>query len=187
MKLLKLMIIASCLLLWLAIPFTSKASGSEYNVRQFGAKGNDSMDDLEAIQKALNMARETNEHITVIIPPGTYYLDEKTLHIYSNTTLKADGATIVHRNSDALMLVNWPEDKDADLVGGYNRSTNITIKGGVWDGNADSSTPTNLFFFVHASNINISDVTMKTAAAITLSNSQVLRTAPSPTAPSEIS
>ncbi len=154
-------LLAGCLLLLLSAPFTVKANAAEYDVRQYGAEGTDTQDDYKGIQEALNMALTTNDHITVVIPPGTYYLDSKDLHIYSNTTLKADGATIIRKaGNTSVLLKNWSEN-DTE-IGNYSCTENITIQGGTWDGNASASDdPSNLFYFFHASNITISNVTMK--------------------------
>ncbi len=157
-------LLAGCLLLWLAIPFTVRANDNEINVRDCGANGSDSMNDYSAIQAALNRARGSNGQATVVIPAGTYYLDNNSLRISSNTTLIADGATIIFRGGsrDIPMLVN---DEDSQVssasAGGYNHASNITVQGGTWDGNAKATAPANIFHFSHASNITITGATLK--------------------------
>ena len=115
-------LLAGCLLLWLAIPFTVRAN-DEFNVHDYGAIANDSMDDYNAIQSALNAARGSNGQATVIIPKGTYYLNNNSLRISSNTTLIADGATIIFNGGggNVPMLVNAEASMAASgSAGGYN-------------------------------------------------------------------
>src|SRR5438045_2527325 len=45
-----------------------------HNVRDFGAVGNGSADDLDAIMAALNWQTANNYRGTVYFPPGTYYV-----------------------------------------------------------------------------------------------------------------
>jgi hypothetical protein len=92
----------------------------------FGTKGDGQQDDAPAIQKALDSGAAV-----VTIPPGTYRIGS-TLWIGSNTTLKADSKAVMRLadgagvNSDVFLLANRnPGNANAD----------ITIEGGVWDGN----------------------------------------------------
>ena len=129
---------------------------------QFGANGSDQAIDGKAIQKALDMAKTANGPIEVYIPDGTYLVDGSlSLQIYSNTTLTlSSGATIRQTTQGATMLQNGSINATAN-PGNYDRSQNITIRGGTWDGNADGSKEANIIFIKHARNIHISNVTIK--------------------------
>ena len=96
------------------------------SVKDYGAVGNGVTDDTEAIQAALNSGADE-----IYIPFGAYSVS-KTLLIPSNTAITADPcARITLRprtrlRRDEFLLSN------SDPVGG---NVNISITGGVWDGN----------------------------------------------------
>ena len=101
-------------------------SNTVVSVRDFGAVGDGVNDDFAAIQAALDSgARE------VIIPFGTYPVS-KTLKVHSNTKVRADRcAKIILRAKCRLgrgdfLLSNASLDEG---------NVNITIEGGIWDGN----------------------------------------------------
>ncbi len=127
---------------------------------EFGANGEDEEDDYLAIQKALNYAKKTPQTVTVNVPAGDYYISS-TLQIYSNTHLILnDNATISCMGGTRLMLYN--ESQESIPAGGYGRSENIMIQGGIWDGKGQGGTAqSNLMLIVHARDITISNVTMK--------------------------
>lgn len=72
------------------------------------------------IQQALDQARDSTEETTVMIPPGMYRL-ESPLLVYSNTTIKATGATIANFNGGAALTVSP-----------YIDPTNISVIDGNW-------------------------------------------------------
>ncbi len=107
------------------------------NVKDFGARGTDDRSDFEAIQSALNEALNAGDTVTVYIPEGNYFLDN-TLRIYSNTHLLLDeNARLIRSDESKYMLSNGidPNGSDTD----YNRSHDITVTGGVWDGNVNDT------------------------------------------------
>ena len=127
----------------------------------FGADGTDMEDDWHTIQKALNMARNNCEEITVYIPEGDYYISN-TLTVYSNTTIILDdNARILRMNRKLAMLISEQNTQ----VGGYEQFKNITIQGGVWDGNIKdtSEISASLMRFYHGNNLNISNTTIANA------------------------
>ena len=128
---------------------------SEY----FGANGSDLLNDRNAIQKALDIGKTSSTTVTIHIPAGTYYLGDP-LVIYSDTNLILEqGAKLVLQDGVDMMLTN--ASMSGDLPGGYNRSKNISITGGTWDGNGTSgSYATNLIYIAHADNVQISNVNM---------------------------
>lgn len=99
------------------------------NIMNFGAVGDGISDDTSAFQTAINSAKEKG--IPLYIPVGVYVISEA-LKIPSDFTINAskcakivlDGKRKKHR--DDYLLTN------ADTENG---NVNITITGGIWDGN----------------------------------------------------
>ena len=117
--------------------------------------------DRKTIQAALDEGLNATESnpLTVILPAGTYLLDDHQLRIYSNTTLKLESGAVVRRtNYSQRMLGSGYTDS---TVGGYGQLKNVTITGGTWDGASDASSTGNLMTLWHGSNITISNTTMK--------------------------
>lgn len=114
-----------------------RSKNNEYNIVDYGANGRDNKSDSDAIRAILNLNKNKNINdksntIVVIIPAGTYYLD-RVLEIYSNTIIRADkNAKIIRRKANSKMLLG--RGRNNGLVGGYNCFKNITIEGGIWDG-----------------------------------------------------
>ena len=144
------------LVIGLGLAAAEAPDNNTFDVTQFGADGTDTEDDWQAIQAALNRAREADTAVTVTIPAGKYYISS-VLSIYSNTVLDCTGATIVRSNPSAMMIKNY--SKDGGSPGGYSRSKNITVKGGTWDGGTGAG-DSGLFYFSHAEGIHISGVKM---------------------------
>ena len=96
------------------------------NVRDCGAAGDGLRDDSPAIQAAMDAGAGK-----VYIPAGDYRI-VKSLRVPSNTTVEADSGARVFlcgdtpRRQDDFLLTN------ADPAGG---NQNITVTGGIWDGN----------------------------------------------------
>lgn len=151
-----------------------------YDVTKFGADGSDKNSDSEAIQKVLDKAWDgsvpSGTKLVVKIPSGTYYLDA-TLGIYSNTSLELEaGAVMVNDHLLQSMLVNSHRKPNnaSELCdpgyavhncshGGYSQGNNITISGGIWDGNVTdpSQMYTSLISLRHAEGITIKNTTLK--------------------------
>jgi polygalacturonase len=76
------------------VPQTFAHAGpGTFNVRDFGAKGNGSTLDDDAIDRAINRAASGTGGGVVLFPKGTY--QSRTIHLKSNITLQlASGATI---------------------------------------------------------------------------------------------
>jgi polygalacturonase len=132
---------------------------------EFGAVGSDSEADAVAIQKALDMAKNSSETVTVTIPSGNYYLD-RWLRIYSNTHLVLDQNATLYRTDailDKPMLKNVDANDSMYTIGGYDMSENITIEGGTWDGGDTENATDNadLIRINHAQNITIKNCTIK--------------------------
>lgn len=142
--------------------FHVKVYQTEFVVTDFGAKGNDKSSDGKVIDKVLSYAKKVDAPITVKVPAGTYYID-RTLDVYSDTNIILDKKAVIKRKSDKsdkTMLRSSVNSKK----GGYAQCSNVTVKGGVWDGNANGSHDSNLIYFGHAENITIKDTVIKNAS-----------------------
>jgi len=112
-------------------------SPKEFNVRQFGAKGDGINFDTAAIQSALDACADSGG--TVAFPPGTYLSKPLTLH--SKTTVKlAAGATLQASTNQSDFMKrpgDWLQARgNGDFIPfiGGRHLTNVTLTGGVIDG-----------------------------------------------------
>lgn len=135
------------------------AKAADYIVCQ--ADGRDEQDDTKLIQEALNEAK-VRGRAKVKIPAGTYYISD-TLIIYSNTTLSLDPqAKIVRTNDSKVMLKGFQNYR----IGGYRQLHDITIEGGIWDGNVqDTTVLSSLMYFCHAQRISLKNFKIKSCCA----------------------
>lgn len=142
---------------------STHASGLSVTVTDsaYGANGSDMEDDTKAIQKALDLRKNSKDTsiLTVKIPAGTYYISRQ-LHIYSNTTLSLDKDAVIVRSDDTKrMLIGGFTNS---TIGGYGQLENVTITGGTWDGNNQNSDhAVNLMYMWHGRNIHIYNTTIK--------------------------
>ncbi len=112
-------------------PAVDAAGVTTVNVINYGANGNDTLDDTIAIQRALNTALNSDVPVKVVVPKGVYFIGspdsdtKRALRIYSNTTLELEeGAVMVRsRQAPSTYIIS---------MAGYQ---NIAIKGGTFDGN----------------------------------------------------
>ncbi|MGW2459454.1 glycosyl hydrolase family 28 protein [Streptomyces sp. NPDC001761] len=82
-----------------AAPRTAARAATEYDVRDYGAKGDGSANDSPAIDKAITAANAAGGG-TVRFPAGTYK-SKNTLHMRSHVTLRLDkGATVQGSSAD---------------------------------------------------------------------------------------
>lgn len=110
------------LLLLLVITFSVSAQSQlEYvNVKDYGAKANDEIDDSQAIQKALNAARMNGS--VCLIPAGEYRLN-KELVVPEGVTLKGNGEATPHPLTPITTVLNIYAGK-----GDVNAAPAITLK-----------------------------------------------------------
>jgi hypothetical protein len=131
----------------------------------YGAVGDGITDDLAAIQAALDAAFTAGGGV-VLLPPGRTYCVSSFMVARSNTTVIAYGATIRSIHATTGCFRNFYGDSDLSGYAGYN---NITVLGGVWDGNAykaaDSTgvvtATTNIMTFIHSQNVWVHDAVFR--------------------------
>ncbi|MFD0990059.1 glycoside hydrolase family 28 protein [Mariniflexile jejuense] len=126
-----------CVFLLIFQNISSQINTPEYNVYNFGAKGDGVTNDQEAIQKTISACSKTGG--TVILKNGTFLTGQ--LKLVSNLVLKIDSsATILGIKSDEekdyphhLIETKYPnrmlQDCQRRLLYG-NNITNVTITGG---------------------------------------------------------
>ena len=96
------------------------------NVRDYGAAGDGTTDDRQAIQDALDVGGH------VYVPPGVYAVTSGVLRIQRRTRLTADpAATILRAGPTEGLLTN----AEPGGPGGYSGHGSILIEGGTWDVN----------------------------------------------------
>lgn len=96
------------------------------SVKDYGAYGDGMHDDYAAFQAALDLRTGT-----VTVPPGIYLISQ-TLKVHSNTCIVAD------RNAKIVMKSNARKERGDFLLCNsdtQNGNGNISISGGIWDGN----------------------------------------------------
>lgn len=103
------------------------------SVRDFGAAGDGVTDDYAAVQRALDAGADE-----VIFPAGQYLIGS-TLKVHSFTTILAQaGARIIHSKTSVKKRGDFLLSNSDPLRG----NSDITIRGGIWDGNFDPKTNT---------------------------------------------
>ena len=101
----------------------------------------------------LNMLCSGDQKKTIVIPPGSRVELTNMVYLGSNTTIIADGATIVMTSKDKGILSNKP-----DAVN-YHSLTNVKIQGGTWQ-ITDKKAACSVMAFNHGSNVVIDNVTI---------------------------
>ena len=99
------------------------------NAISYGAAGNDSMDDTNAIQAAIDKIGNTGG--TLIIPPGEYLIDpSKSLHLRDNMTIRMDGVTIKPMASSlsAYSIMSLDNIENVTIIGGELHGEKITTQ-----------------------------------------------------------
>ncbi|WIT25835.1 hypothetical protein [Bacillus phage SPO1L1] len=140
---------------------TASADQKEYNVKDYGAKGDGVTDDAPSIQKLLDLAL-TLGGIKIRIPSGTYAL-KSILYVYSNTEIEMSKDTVLLRAANTNSMFYNANPSSSTTATLYNGHGNITIKGGTFDANiANFSTVNNTFCGInHCKNLRFEGVTFK--------------------------
>ncbi|PRH79395.1 hypothetical protein C6N75_09945 [Streptomyces solincola] len=136
-----------------------------FDVRAFGAKGDNSTNDQAAIQAALDAAATaatTEGGALVVIPPGKYKISSGLL-VKSDVTIQAYGAYIFAGAGNFEMLRNYEGGES-----GYTGKSRITVLGGTWDGKGQSwaiDNSANIMAFINCKAITVRDVTIRNVAS----------------------
>lgn len=112
--------------------------------------------DPDSIHEALEAANEVGG--TVYVPAGVYEQEWPFVIREGVDLYLSNGATIKRTSVIDTMLINGDE---GDAYGGYEGESNITVQGGVWNGNASEFGPAHTvtpLAFGHAENITVRDV-----------------------------
>jgi polygalacturonase len=158
-----LLVVAGILLILLVAGFyfTREEPDSIIDVSEYGAIGDGIHNDTAAIQKALNVAKDGQGHTQVVVPKGTYKLT-KTLRMYQDTHLLLKEGVVFLRSHNDSMLVNGDP---GDMYDDYNGNGNITIEGGVWDGNVlEYPDAFNAIGIARAENVTIRNIEIRDVA-----------------------
>ena len=108
------------------------------------ASGSGAKSDYRAIRKELN-----NTGYVRLVPGQTYDLGKSVLHVKSNWTIDASGATIIGKN---CILLNIP------AATGYRAIENFHIIGGTWIFNGENGLRKSAIKISHGSNISFSNM-----------------------------
>ena len=142
-----------------------KISAKTSYAKTIEVKLTDGQDATSAIQNALNEAEKAGtkkKQALVKIPAGTYYLS-RTLVIGSNTCLQLDKNTVMKKSTSVKDPIAYMLRSKQGTKGRFADTSKITVSGGKWDAEYIAFNETSggsLFFFVHTSNLVISDVTL---------------------------
>lgn len=101
----------------------------------------------------LNTLCSGDQQKTIVIPAGSRVELTNVVYLGSNTTIIADGATIVMTSKDKGILSNKPEAVN------YRALTNVKIQGGTWE-ITDKKESCSVMAFSHGSNVTIDGVTI---------------------------
>ncbi len=96
---------------------------------------------------ALEQLCKGDKEKTIVIPSGTTVKISFATKLGNNTTIKANGATIVETDSQKGMMAN-----DVDALN-YNSLKNVKIIGGTWKNASSSGRKGTMFRFAHGQNI----------------------------------
>ena len=151
------------------VAFALPALATTVNVKELGASGNGTSDDLPYIQRALSRANDSDT-LTVVVPAGTYRVS-KPLSIYSNTTLQLeDNAAVVMDDGSMLGVLRAQHRKasggncpmDATCThGGYTQVRNIKVSGGTWYHRGASGGDAYVIQIQHGEDITLENLSCK--------------------------
>ncbi|GLY81828.1 glycosyl hydrolase family 28-related protein [Actinoallomurus iriomotensis] len=136
------------------------AGATGYAVTDYGALGDGVNDDAAAIQAVLDLVASTAPGGRVIVPPGTYLLEEE-LEIKSAVHLDVmPGATLKRGSSSMQYMIRNFDDTYAPTA--YGGRGGIRISGGVWDAAGDALTGSvTAIIFAHAKGVMVEGVTVR--------------------------
>lgn len=106
-------------------------------------------------RQALEYLLDNDNPKTLIIPEGSTVKVEAVIDIGDNTTILADGATII-QTKDGLGLIKHTVDQ-LD----YQSIRHVTVQGGTWINESNTKGCT-MFRFAHGTDLNFKDITIET-------------------------
>lgn len=118
------------------LPSASEGALRIFSVLDYGAVGDGVTDDLGAFEATLTAAYDAGGGV-VWIPGGRTYGISNYIHILTNTTVMAHGATI--KGIANRGLAKLYRESDTTFTG-YTGHSRIRIYGGIWDVNASDGT-----------------------------------------------
>ena len=124
------------------------------NVHDYGAKGDGTTDDTDAIQDALDAASSGG---LVFFPTGTYLVTKPPI-CYSKQVVELNGSTILQ----GVAITNLMRGYCTSSIGGYNGPHDIVVQNGTFDGGAYTESNT-LLGFCHGLRITIRNCIFKNA------------------------
>lgn len=123
------------------------------------------------VQDALNISRNDIDTLyTIVLPAGEYPVTVNALYISSNTTIDMTAGTTIYGAGDYLNLLcaDWRRSSPSEGITkelypqqGFDTFSNITIKGGTWDGRGATKTGqgTCMIRFAHTTGLTFDGVT----------------------------
>lgn len=149
-----------------------KVKGTTITVK--AKKKSDITEKLDAALKAARDKASDKKQYTVVVPKGTYYINQKGLHIFSNTTLDlSKGVTLKYKSKKSHPMLATGVSGKYKGVKNYNTSSkckgykgfrNITIKGGKFASTSSNTSSTMRIF--HATNITLEGVTFSNGGGV---------------------
>lgn len=130
-----------------------------------------SSSDISAnLKTLLETARDDKGHSYVIVIPKGSYVLSAAVRVYSNTTVYAVGAELTRRGTGVgLCTGGLAEDAQNS---GYSDYQNINIIGGKWI--RQQGNYSNIFYFIHGTNINVIDCVLDGSAGEKTENNHLI-------------
>ncbi len=147
-------IFIAALIIASSIPFSAFASTSVINITEKQMTDNAYKNIENALNEASINATKNNPYV-INLPSGNYTL-KSGLHIYSYTTLNLKPDTVLLKGfTDGNMLKLGKKEEANSAYDGYE---NITVNGGVWNGNFKGAC---IMRFAHCNNITVKNCTLQ--------------------------
>lgn len=134
----------------------------------FGAKGDMNLatgtgtSDSSAFQKALDLAKPELASVNIFIPDGVYRMTSE-LKFYSNTTITCGANVRIVRDHAGYLGMNGNRSSESSPSNapGYTGRGNLSIYGGIWDGNGvKQRSKASIFHLGHADKLNFIGATL---------------------------
>ncbi len=146
--------ILTVLIVICAFPFTAHASSTVINITENQMSEN-AYKNIENALKEAKINATKNSPYVINLPSGNYTL-KSGLHIYSYTTLNLKPDTVLLKGFESGNMLKLGVQEEANS--GYDGYENITINGGVWNGNFKGSC---IMRFAHCKNITVKNCVLE--------------------------